>query len=406
MNEGGTAPTRPLDGLSVVDFSHALAGPYASMVLATYGANVVKVESLEGDIGRAWGPPLRGPETSYFLGLNTGKQSLAVSLKDPRGVEVCRRLVAQADVLLENFRPGTMTRLGLGYDAVRDLNPRLIYCSISGFGQTGPRRDEPAMDLILQAASGLISVTGTADGETVRSGHSVADVTAGMFAIIGILMALRSRDRTGHGQLVDVSMFDGMISSMASNFANFFGLGQPPRPLGTAFGTVVPYACFPTADRDIAIAVGSDKIWGDFCEAIERPDLAADPRYLTNALRVVNRSPLEASIAEWFRAAPAHSWLERLRRAGVPGTLVADFAEVVADPHAAARGLFPTTAHPAAGEVTVTGPPLKFSRDYGAVESAAPVLGGDTRAVCQKRLGMSPAEVETLLEAGVLRATA
>lgn len=399
--------TRPLDGLTVVDFSHALAGPYASMLMATYGATVIKVENIDGgDIGRTWGPPYRGPEASYFLGLNTGKRSVALSLKDPRGLALCRQLLVNADILLENFRPGTLSRLGLGYEAVHAINPRLVYCAISGYGQTGPRRDEPAMDLILQAASGLISVTGTADGHTVRAGHSVADITAGMFAVIGTLMALRVRDQTGHGQLVDVAMLDTMISSMASNFANYFGLGIAPGPLGTAFGTIVPYACFPTADREIAIAVASDKLWHAFAEAVERPQWTADPRFANNAARVANRTILEPLIAELFQTRPAAVWLERLRNAGVPCTLVNDLAEVAADPHASARGMFPVVHHPTAGDLTVTGAPVKFSDAAGQVTTAAPALGADTRAVLIERLGLSDAEVDALARDGVIAVTA
>src|SRR3984893_4628276 len=207
-----------LDGLKVLDFSHALAGPYCTMLLAQYGAEVYKVEAAGGgDIGRGWGPPVTGGQASFFVGGNTGKRGVSIDLKRPEGIELCLRLAERADVLLENYRPGTMERLGLGFQAVHRRNPRLVYCSISGYGQDGPSRDEPAMDLILQASCGLISVTGTPDGEPARCGHSVADITAGMFSLIGVLMALRARDRSGEGQFVDVSMFDGMISAMASN---------------------------------------------------------------------------------------------------------------------------------------------------------------------------------------------
>ena len=347
-------PQFPLDGLTVLDLSHALAGPYCTMLMATYGARVIKVEATgSGDMGRTWGPPFNGTDASFFLGINAGKQAIAIDLKDPRGIELCRELIAQADILIENFRPGTMDRLGLGYDTVREINPRLIYCSISGYGQTGPQRDGAAMDLILQAASGLLSMTGTDAGELVRCGHSVADVTAGMFALIGVLMALRTREETGRGQAVDISMLDGMISAMASAFANLFGSGVSPRPRGTAFGTIVPYACFPTGDRDIAIAVASERLWQAFCQAIDRSDLAEDRRFSTNAVRVEHRVILESLIVETFRSKPAAEWLAILGRHGVPCSLVNTLAEVASGPQAAARDMFPTVTHPVGGPILV-----------------------------------------------------
>ena len=222
MSIGHLDPLPALQGIRVLDFSHALAGPYCTLILAEYGAEVYKLESpTGGDMGRSWGPPFVNGESAYFLGLNRGKQGISIDLKRPEGIALCRQLIPQMDVLLENFRPGTMSRLGLGYETLRGINPRLIYCSISGYGQTGPAREEAAMDLILQASSGLISMTGTATGERVRSGYSVADITAGMFAVIGILTALQHRARSGEGQYVDVSMFDAMISAMCSNWSTF-----------------------------------------------------------------------------------------------------------------------------------------------------------------------------------------
>src|SRR5271155_1646209 len=291
----------PLDGIRVLDFSHALAGPYCTMLMAQYGADVYKIESPDGgELGRTWGPPYTSGEASYFLGINTGKRSLAIDLKNPEGRALCLDMIDKADVLIENMRPGTLDRLGLGYQTARGRNPRLIYCSISGYGQNGPSRDDPAMDLILQAASGLISVTGVEGGEQVRCGHSVADITSGMFALIGILMAIEARNKTGVGQLVDVSMLDSMISAMCSNYANFFGSGTVPGAMGTRFATIVPYRGFPTADRDIVIAVASGKLWTEFCGAMGRPDLAEDSAYATNALRVKNRDVLEPMLTEIF----------------------------------------------------------------------------------------------------------
>jgi crotonobetainyl-CoA:carnitine CoA-transferase CaiB-like acyl-CoA transferase len=383
--------TPPLDGITVLDFSHALAGPYCTMLMAAYGARVIKVESPgAGDIGRYWGPPFQGGEASYFLGLNSGKQSLAVDLKKPEGLDICRRLAAKIDILIENFRPGTMNRLGLDYESLAAANPRLIYVSVSGYGQTGPRRNEPAMDLIIQAASGLMSITGTLDGETVRTGHSVADVTAGMFALIGAQMALEARHRTGKGQFVDVSMMDTLMSSMAPSFAYFLGSGVIPKPLGTRFSAIVPYRNFSCADREVTLAVASDKLWDGFCRAIERTDLINDGRYNSNPLRVVNRGVLEPLLEEIFSSKPAAHWIEALTREGIPCMLVRNLQEVIDDPQVEAREMLATMEHVKAGPVRVTGAPVKLSDTPGRVTKAASPLGADSADVLREFLGIMP----------------
>jgi formyl-CoA transferase/CoA:oxalate CoA-transferase len=390
--------TAPLDAVRVLDFSHALAGPYCTLLLAQYGATVYKIESPEGgDIGRSWAPPYTGGEASYFLGLNAGKQGVSINLKHPEGIELCLRMIEKADILIENFRPGTMERLGLGYERVRTSNPRLVYCSISGYGQNGPSRDQPAMDLILQASSGLISVTGTESGEQVRCGHSVADITAGMFAAFGIMLALRARETTGAGQFVDVSMLDSMISAMTSNYANYFGSGIPPRPLGTAFASIVPYRTFAAADREMAIAVASDKLWAAFGPAIGRPELVTHPDYATNALRVKNRGVLEPMLAGIFRTATAAEWARRLGAAGVPCTPVRTIGEVAEDPQAAVREMFPTV-----GPLPVTGVPVKLSATPGSVGDIAPKLGEHTRAALAVLLDLDETQLDRLARDGVI----
>lgn len=389
---------KPLDGIRVLDFSHALAGPYCTMLMADYGAEVYKVEGVDThDMGRTWGPPFQGGEASYFLGLNCGKRAVSVDLKDERGREVCLRMAEKVDVLIENFRPGAMARLGLGWEEARARNPRLIYCSISGYGHSGPARDKAAMDLILQASSGLMSMTGTEDGRVARCGHSVADITAGMFALIGVLMALRSRERTGAGQFVDVSMFDSMISAMASNFAYHLGSGNIPRPLGTAFPTIVPYAAFPAKDREIAIAVASERLWAAFCEAVEKPEWMTDERFATNSQRVRHRGVLEAAIAGVLGRRAAEEWEEVFRRRGIPCTPVRNLKEVAEDPQAAERNMFPAVIHRAAGEVRVTGVPVKLSETPGSVASAAPLVGQHTREVLREVLGMKDTEIDELV---------
>ena len=368
-----------LEGIRILDFSHALAGPYCTLLLSHFGATVYKLEPPEGEIGRGWGPPFTGEQSSYFLGLNVGKQSLVIDLKKAEGVELCMRLIERSDVLVENFRPGTMDRLGLGYESARARNPGLIYCSISGYGQAGPRREEPAMDLILQASSGLMSFTGTPGGELVRCGHSVADITAGMFAIIGILLALRSRTTTGAGQYVDVAMLDSMISAMASGFANYFGSGESPKPRGTAFASIVPYRAYLTADRELVIAIGSEKLWAAFCSIIGRPEMAAHPDYATNAERIRNRESLDATLAEILRQKPAAEWMASFRESGIPHSPIRTLEEVAQDPQAAAREMFQPIEHGLAGVFPVTGVPVKMPANPGRVRGGAPSLGEHTR---------------------------
>lgn len=395
---------RALDGIRVLDFSHALAGPYCTLLLADHGADVYKLEPREGDMGRGWGPPFSGGMSSFFLGLNRGKRGLSIDLKQPEGIALCLRLIDRMDVLIENFRPGAMQRLGLGYAELHLRNPRLIYCSISGYGQQGPSRDEAAMDLVVQASSGLLSITGTETGESVRCGYGVTDVTAGLFAVIGILLALRARETTGEGQFIDVAMLDSMISTMSSNYMSYLGSGIVPQPMGTAFPTVVPYRVFHTADREIAIAVGSEKLWRAFCPAIEREDLTVHPDYATNPERIRNRATLEPLLSEVFRRRPAEDWLRRLRSAGIPSSLARTFAEVAEDPQCAVREMFPVVQHSSFGEQRVTGTPVKLSDTPARMKDSAPLLGQHTRETLGTLAGLTDGEIDSLVARGVLYA--
>ena len=396
-----TVSSAALSGIRVLDFSHALAGPYCTMLLSDYGAEVYKLEARSGDMGRGWGPPFAGGMASFFLGLNRGKLGISLDLKQPEGLELCLRLIDQMDVLIENFRPGAMDKLGLGYAQVRKRNPRLIYCSISGYGQQGPSRDEAAMDLVVQASSGLLSITGTEEGESVRCGYGVTDVTAGLFAVIGILLALRARESTGRGQYVDVSMLDGMISTMSSNYMSYLGSGNVPKPMGTSFPTVVPYRVYQASDRQIAIAVGSERLWSIFCAAIERADLEKNPDYRTNALRIENRKRLEPILEGMFSTRTAHEWVERLQAAGVPSSLVRNFGEVETHPQSEVRKMFPILNHPAAGAHKVTGTPVKLSETPGQPDLPAPLLGEHTRSVLKEVFELSDERIDDLIARGV-----
>jgi crotonobetainyl-CoA:carnitine CoA-transferase CaiB-like acyl-CoA transferase len=392
-----------LSGVKVLDFSHAMAGPFCTLLLADHGAAVYKVESPDGgDPARGWGPPFIGDHSSYFIGLNRGKRSVSLDLKHPQGTELCLCMMEKADIVIENFRPGTMTRLGLGYEHARARNPRIIYCSISGYGQDGPSRDEPAMDLILQASSGLMSVTGTQNGNRVRCGYSVADVTTGMFALIGILLALRSRDISGLGQLVDISMLDSMISAMTTNFMIYLGDGNVPDPRGTSYSTIVPYRAFATKDHDIVIAVGSEKLWRAFGPAIGCSDLVDHPLYATNSLRVKNREQLEPFLAEIFCGDTLENWLSRLRAAGVPASSIRRFDEVVNDAQSAVRNIFPYMADIGDGQVRVVSTPVKSSGEPPPVLSNAPTLGQHTKEILSEWLGIGQTELRRLQSAGVI----
>jgi len=387
----------PLDGVRILDFSHALAGPYCTLLLADYGATIYKLEPAgAGDMGRGWGPPFAGDVSSFFLGLNRGKRGVSIDLKQAEGLELCLRLIEKMDVLLENFRPGSMDRLGLGYEAAQRRNPRLIYCSISGYGQNGPSRDVAAMDLVVQSCSGLMSITGTEQGESVRCGFGVTDIVAGLFAVIGILLALRARERTGRGQFVDVAMLDSIISTMTSNYTSFLGSGVIPQPMGTAFPTVVPYRVFPTSDRPLAIAVGSEKLWSAFCQALERPDLELHPDYDSNGARVRHRDVLEPLLAGIFRQRPAADWIARLQAAGVPCSPIRNLREVVEDPQSEAREMFPVIDHPTAGKHQVTGTPVKLSETPGHPSSPAPLLGQHTRRTLKEFFSLDDSTLDGL----------
>jgi formyl-CoA transferase/CoA:oxalate CoA-transferase len=386
------SPKRALEDLRVLDFSHALAGPYCTLLLADYGA----------ELSRGWGPPFAGGQSSFFLGLNRGKRGISIDLKRLEGIELCLRLLDRMDVLIENFRPGTMERLGLDYEAVRVRNPRLIYCSISGYGQAGPSRDEAAMDLIVECSSGFMSITGSEDGEQVRAGYAVADINAGLFATIGILMALQHRTRAGVGQFVDVAMLDGMISAMSSNYMSYLGSGRVPSPMGTGFPTVVPYRVFHASDRVFGLAVGSEKLWATFCRAIGHQELQSHADYATNALRIQNRHVLEKTLQDIFRGRTAAEWVALLGEAGIPCCLLRTFDEVVKHPQSTFRQMFPWMEHPTAGRHRVTGSPVKMSATPGLPTSPAPLLGQHTAATLHQLLGLDSATIDQLIADGVI----
>lgn len=394
----------PLEDVTVLDLSHALAGPHCSTMLADFGARVIKLETPgSGDISRAWGTPLAGGETAYFVGLHRNKQGIAIDLKHAEGKALFLALVEKADVVLENFRPGALEKLGLGYEEARVRNPGIVYCSISGFGQDGPYRERAALDLILQAESGMISVTGEEGGRGVRCGVSIADLTAGMHAAFGILMALRVRDRTGEGQRIDVSMLEGQMSLLNVMISSFLADGELPGPMGTAYKALLPYQTFRTRTRDLAMAVGSEKLWTVFCPAIGRPDLADDPRFRTNRDRSSNRAALIEILQEVFLTRSFEDWEAVLLAAGVPVGAINTLGQLVEHPQVKARGSIVDVEHPRAGPVRVVGVPVRLSATPGAVRTPAPRLGEHTAEVLRGVLGLGEDEVARLIRGRVVQ---
>ncbi|MFL5401025.1 MAG: CaiB/BaiF CoA transferase family protein [Myxococcales bacterium] len=394
-----------LDDLLVLDLSHALAGPFASTWLADNGANVLKIEPPTGDISRAWGPPFRGKDSAYFVSLNRNKRSVVVDLKHPDGKEIFFRLAERADVLIENFRVGTVAKLGIDYLEVKARNPRIVYCSISGFGQTGPYRDRAAMDLIVQAESGMISLTGEPGSRGVRCGISIADLTAGMNAAFAILAALHARGRTGRGQFLDVSMLEGQLGLLDTVIGGYLADGIVPGPMGTAYKALLPYQTFRTRTGDIAIAVGSDSLWRIFCPLLGLEDMRDDPRYATNAARSANRASLIERLQAAFLLRSYEEWEAILLPAGIPMGAINTIDRAVDHPQVAARKSFATCNHPVAGEVKVVAPNCRMSETPGGLRSPAPLLGQHTSEVLREILGLPETEIERLTAARTVGTT-
>ena len=392
-----------LSGLRVLDLSRIMSGPFATMTLADLGADVIKIEDHRaGDDTRAWAPPYQGDQAAYFLSVNRNKRSLAVDLKDPECRELVCELARTADVIVENFRPGTAARLGLGYEDVCAVNPGIVYASISGYGQTGPYREEPGYDAIAQALSGMMSVTGEPDGPPVRFGVAGADLTAGMWATIGILAALHERKRTGHGQWVDVSLLDGQIAWLTYISSGYFATGRVPVRYGSAHPTIVPYQAFPTADGHIMIAVGNDGLWRRFAPAVGLGDLAEDPRYATNPDRVRNRDELLPLIEKALAARDAAEWSEVLAKAGVPAGRINTVDQALAHPQVVARGMVAETEHATAGTVRTVASPVKLSASPPQVRTAPPRHGEHTDDILAA-LGVDAARIADLRTRGAAR---
>ena len=397
---GRTRP--PLHGVRVIDMTRVLAGPFCTMSLGDMGAEVIKVEEPgRGDDTRGWPPFVHG-EATYFLSVNRNKKSLTLDLKAPDGQEILRRLLASADVVVENFRPGTMERLGFGYETLKRANPRLIYCSISGFGESGPEAHRPGYDLIVQGESGVMDITGFPDGPPVKVGNSIGDLVAGMAAAQGITLALLSRSQTGKGQKVEIGMLDVMASLLTYQAGLYWNAGGRPARRGNEHPSIVPYEVFKAQDVYITLGVANNSLWDRTCKALDRPDLIKDPRFDTEANRVTNRKVLVPLLNEILGARPADEWLARLDKAGVPAGRIKSVAEVCESAHLRARGMMVSLAHPKAGSIRVMGVPVRLHDTPGGAQAAPPLLGQHTDEVLTKLLRMPKARVEKLRAAGVV----
>lgn len=394
----------PLTGLTVLDLSRVLSGPYCTMQLADMGARVIKIEHPKnGDDTRAWGPPWVGDESSYFLSINRNKESVAIDFKSPQGRALLEQLIARADILVENFRPGTLSRMQLDYASLSARHPRLIYASISGFGHTGPRTNEAGYDAMMQAEGGLMSITGTPEAPPVRLGVAISDIAAGMFTVQGVLLALIARGTTGRGQHIDISMFDSTLALLTYQAQRTLITGAAPTRQGNKHASIAPYNTYEAADGTLVLAVGNDDQFQRFCRVGGLTDAGTDPRFATNDDRVKHYDVLHPIVAEAIASDTVDGWLARLREAGVPAGAVRPIDRALADAQVAARQMVEIVNHASAGPVPVLGVPIKLSETPGSVRTAPPVLGQHTRGVLREDLGLSAADIDALAGAGVVK---
>jgi len=392
---------RPLDGVKVLDLSRFLAGPYCTMLMADMGADVVKVERPgTGDETRALGPPFLGGESVYFLSINRSKRSLTLNLQNEGALLLARRLMETADVLVENFLPGKMEEFGLGYEEARRLNPRLIFCSITGYGHSGPDASLPAYDLMIQGEGGVASLTGDPDGPPYKVGVSQADIIAGMTAFQGILLALLAREKTGRGQHLDISLLDCQVALLTYQAGIYFATGESPTRMGNKHPTIAPYETYRCKDAYLNLGVGNDGQWRSFCRAVGEAAWSEDARFRTNADRVEHRLELNALIEPLLLRKTAREWVETLRAHGVPCGLVRSVQEVCDSPQIQAREMVVALDHPRAGRIRVTGTPIKLSDTPGVVENPPPLLGEHTTQVLADWLEMSAEDVEAYRHGG------
>ncbi len=404
----------PLSHIRVLDLSRVLAGPWAGQNMADLGAEVIKVERPRiGDDSRAFGPPWvkdrSGKETrdsAYFTSANRGKKSLTLNIAVPEGQAIARELAAKSDVLIENYKFGDLARYGLGYEQLKGLNPGLVYCSVTGFGQTGPYRERPGYDFMIQGMGGMMSVTGEPDGSPgggpQRAGVPIADIITGMYATIAICAALANREHTGHGQHLDLALLDSQIALLAYQNTNYFATGTPPRRIGNLHPNIVPYQPFRASDGEVILACGNDNLYRKFCEAAGCAELATDPRFATNGKRVENRGELTRLLGDVFKRRTKREWLELLEAAGVPNGPINDVAQVFEEPQVKARGVKIELEHPAAGKLPLVASPMRFSATPVEYRLAPPLLGQHSEEILGGLLGKDAAQIARLRDKGVI----
>jgi len=391
-----------LEGVRVVDLTRVLAGPYASMILGDLGAEVLKIELPgQGDEARGFGPFQNG-ESAYFTSINRGKKSVSIDLRKAAGQELVKRLAEESDVLIENFRPGSMKRFGLDYESLHALCPPLVYASVSGFGQTGPYARRPAYDVIIQAMGGIASITGSPGGAPVRVGSSIGDLGAALFGVIGILAALNRAQKTGQGQQVDISMLDCQVALLENAIARYYVAGEVPGPLGSRHPAITPFQFFAAQDGYVVIAAGNDNLWKKLCVTVGMPELVGDPRFKDNALRTENQAELEKLLSAALKEKTVAAWEEALGRAGVPCGPIHNIEQVVENPQIRARQMIAELVHPIAGPQAMPNSPLKFSQTPIELQQPAPMLGQHTGEVLEGLLGLSAEELEELGREGVI----
>ena len=393
--------TVALEGIKVLDLTRTLAGPFCTMLLADMGADVVKVEEPSlGDETRSWTPFWNGVSTQ-FLAFNRNKRSVTLNLKDSRAIEVCLKLAKEADVLVESFRPGTLDRLGLGYDVIKRENPRIVYCSISGFGVTGPMGAKPGYDLIVQGYGGVMSLTGEPDGPPLRVGYSMVDLFTGMTAYGAVLTALMVRERTGEGQYLEASLLEGLVATMSYHAVGYLATGHEPKRMGSGHPAIVPYQAFPTADGDFILGCANDGLWRRMCPAIGCKDLTDDPRFKTNTDRVRNRQELVEILSDHFRTRSTVEWLEIIGDAGIPCGPIHTVPQVLSDPQVEARNMMVSVPHPQISDLRMPACPIKLYETPPTVRCHPPALGEHNNEVLSE-LGFSPQKIGTFRKEGVI----
>ena len=394
---------KALEGIRVLDLTRALAGPFCTLMLGDHGADVIKIEMPGvGDDTRHWGPPFIEEQSSYFLSINRNKRSLTLNFKEPEARKIFLKLAGDADVVVENFTPGVMSRFGLDYQTLKEVNPKIIFCSISGFGQDGPYRTRPAYDQIMQGITGVMSITGESDGDPQKLGVAIADIGAGMWAAFAIMAAVFHREQRGEGQYIDVAMMDAHVAWLTYQAGYFFATGKAPNRLGNAHPSLVPYQAFMCKDgRYLNVAVGSDRLWERFCQGIRREDLREHPDYATNGDRVRNRASLVPLLQELFLTRPVAEWAEDLHGASVPCGPINDVAEVFADPQLLHRQMYVEMAHPTLGSIKQTGIPIKFSQTPGGLDRPPPLLGQHNDEIL-RTLGYSDGDIRRLEDQSVI----